>query len=112
MKPGGSGDAHCKRALLQNPIAFFMYESKRIPWVRCVAPLGPDYTCLANEFRPSTNQIHLDHGILLQEGSAATQEPALTDVLRSAQFFEWFFIDIGSSRSEEHTSELQSRQYL
>jgi hypothetical protein len=66
MKPGGSGDAHCKRALLQNPIAFFLYESERIPWVRRVAHLGPDYTCLANEFRPSTNQIHLDHGILLQ----------------------------------------------
>ena len=45
----------CKGTLLQNPIAFFLHESERILWVRRVAPPGPNYTCLANEFRPSAN---------------------------------------------------------
>ena len=58
--------APSKRTLLQNPIAFFLHESERIPWVRRVGPLGPDYTRLANDFRFSASQIHLDRGILFQ----------------------------------------------
>ena len=61
-----SGIYFASEHLLQNPIAFFLHESERITWVRRVAPLGPEYPCLANEIHPSTNQIHLDHGILLQ----------------------------------------------
>ena len=60
------GGARSKRLLLQDPMAFFLLESQRIPWVRRVAPLGPDYPRLAHEFGFSGNQIRLYRGILLQ----------------------------------------------
>ncbi len=97
-----------KNALLQNPAALFVYESKPIARVRRVALIGPDYMRPPNVSRLSASQIHLDHGILLQRGRAATQEPASTDILGSTHFLEWFFIRIitsqiqGNSQANAH----------
>jgi hypothetical protein len=55
--------AHWKKALLQNPIAFFPHELERITRVRRVPRLGPDYTCFANVRGSSANQINIYYGV-------------------------------------------------
>jgi hypothetical protein len=64
--------AHWKKALLENPITFFLHELERIAWVRRVPRLGPDYTCFANVLRSSASQIHIYLGVPIQWGRAAT----------------------------------------
>ena len=91
--PGQGVDA---RALLQDPITFFMHESKRITWVGRVAALGPDYMRPADQVRPSADQIHFDNGTAFQQGCAAAEEGVLADVLSNALFFERFSVYIGS----------------
>jgi hypothetical protein len=65
-KHGCNGRARRHGALLQNPIAYFLDESERIPWIRRVMPLRPHYACLSNEFRLSSNEMYLNGGSLLQ----------------------------------------------
>ena len=98
MKPGGIADVRRQGTLPQNPIAAFLDESKCIQRVGCVARFASNYARLSNVVRSPANQIHIDRGILLQCGRAATQEPAVTDVLRGAHFLEWFFIAIDSAQ--------------
>ena len=93
---------------MQNPIAFFLEESERIPWIRRVAPLNPDYTRLAGEFRSFSNQMHVDRGLLLQESRTATEKRAMTDVFRRADLVEGHVVNIGSLQPQ-HDAQVNAR---
>lgn len=89
-----------KRRLLQNPVAVFLDESKRISRVRSIRPLAPDNARLSDEARASTDKMHFDHGINFQHHRAAAQKPTATDIFRSAYLLKWFFADVGSPQSQ------------